>query len=92
MKYLGLASKLEFQERNVAHHHIFVGLEGSVIKVVDVINERYPAETSLSGDDDALNALISSIHSHQQSPLLLESGWAVQILIRQQHDCTGDVH
>lgn len=66
-KCLGLASKLESQERNFPHHNMLLWLRGSAIGDIHVIEELIRPELALLGEEDVLCGLIRSMHRKHHS-------------------------
>lgn len=50
MNWLGTASKIAFQKRNVPYNHIFVLVERGVVDDVDLMEGQTSAEGFLTGE------------------------------------------
>ncbi|KAI0559299.1 hypothetical protein FGB62_159g05 [Gracilaria domingensis] len=70
LKCIGIAAKLEFQERNTPHHHIPLWLEGGTMKDFEIIDSLIKAELprGQSQEHQELRALVKRFNIHRHSP------------------------
>ncbi|KAI0559822.1 Helitron helicase-like domain containing protein [Gracilaria domingensis] len=70
LKCIGIAAKLEFQERNTPHHHILLWLEGGTMDDPEIIDSLIKAELprGQSQEDQELRALVKRFNIHRHSP------------------------
>ncbi|KAI0558603.1 hypothetical protein FGB62_199g01 [Gracilaria domingensis] len=70
LKCIGIAAKLEFQERNTPYHHILLWLEGGTMDDPEIIDSLIKAELprGQSQEDQELRALVKRFNIHRHSP------------------------
>ncbi|KAI0560136.1 Helitron helicase-like protein [Gracilaria domingensis] len=70
LKCIGIAAKLEFQERNTPQHHILLWLEGGTIDDPEIIDSLIKAELprGQSQENQELRALVKRLNIHRHSP------------------------